>query len=181
MSDSDDVSLVAVVAVLGQVHDPVMVVVALGPVHNDLLRAPPMPHNYALVVVVAAPDEEVVVALGLPQNTRVVAGVQAGLVLGLSCVCAVVALAPVHDPSLQLELDIILLDAVNPVEMTVETILTCILFATLRTDNVSVLVLEMDIFDMSLQGHLMEIFLTVRALLPTVSLLLSRCVGTTMR
>lgn len=149
--------------------------------HNDLLRAPPMPHNDALVVVVAAPDEEVVVALGLPQDARVVAGVQAGLVFGLSCVCAVVALAPVHDAALQLELDVILLDAVNPVEMTVETILTCILFATLRTDNVSVLVLEMDIFDMSLQGHLMEIFLTVRALLPTVSLLLSRCVGATVR
>lgn len=158
-----------------------MVVVALGPMHNDLLRAPPMPHNDALVVVVAAPDEEVVVALGLPQDARVVAGVQAGLVLGLSCVCAVVALAPVHDAALQLELDVILLDAVNPVEMTVETILTCILFATLRTDNISVLVLEMDIFDMSLQGHLMEIFLTVRALLPTVSLLLSRCVGATVR
>ena len=125
-------------------------------------------------MIVATPDEEVVVALGLPQDARVVAGVQAGLVLGLSCVCAVVALAPVHDPSLQLELDIILLDTVNlkmaksknhrqiitilyPVEMTVETILTCILFATLRTDNVSVLVLEMDIFDVSLQGHLMEI------------------------
>ena len=44
-----------------------------------------------------------------------------------------------------------------PVEMTVETILTCILFATLRTDNVSVLVLEMNILDVSLQGHLMEI------------------------
>ncbi len=128
-------------------------------------------------MIVATPDEEVVVALGLPQDARVVAGVQAGLVLGLSRVCAVVALAPVHDPSLQLELDIILLDTVNlkmvksktinchrqiitilyPVEMTVETILTCILFATLRTDNVSVLVLEMDIFDVSLQGHLMEI------------------------
>lgn len=54
MSDSDDVSLVAVVAVLGQVHDPVMVVVALGPVHNDLLRAPPMPHNYALKIEVCS-------------------------------------------------------------------------------------------------------------------------------
>ena len=64
-------------------------------------------------MVVAAPDEEVVVSLGLPQDARVVAGVQAGLVLGLSCVCAVVALAPVHDAALQLELDVILLDAVN--------------------------------------------------------------------
>ena len=43
-----DVPLVAVVAVLGQVHDPVVVVVALGPVHDDLLRGPPVPHNNAL-------------------------------------------------------------------------------------------------------------------------------------
>ena len=41
--------------------------------------------------------------------------------------------------------------------MTVETILTCILFATLRTDNISVLVLEMNILDVALQGHLVEI------------------------
>ena len=46
-----DVSLVAVVAVLGQVHDPVVVVVTLGPVHYNLLRAPPMPHNNALKIV----------------------------------------------------------------------------------------------------------------------------------
>ena len=46
-----DVLLVAVVAVLGQVHDPVVVVVTLGPMHNNLLRAPPMPHNNALKIV----------------------------------------------------------------------------------------------------------------------------------
>jgi len=167
-----DVPLVAVVAVLGQVHDPVVVVVTLGPVHDDLLCSPPVPHNNALVMVVAAPDEEVVVALGLlPQDAGVVAGVQAGLILGPG-VGAVVALATVHHPALQLQLDFLLLDTVNPVEMTVETILTCILFATLRTDNISVLVLEMNILDVALQGHLVEIFLTVRALLPTVSLLL---------
>ena len=40
--------LVAVVAVLGQVHDPVVVVVTLGPVHDDLLCSPPVPHNNAL-------------------------------------------------------------------------------------------------------------------------------------
>ena len=45
--------------------------------------------------------------------------------------------------------------------MTVETILTCILFATLRTDNVSVLVLEMNILDVALQGHLVEIWSSV--------------------
>ena len=63
-------------------------------------------------MVVSAPDEEVVVALGLPQDAGVVAGVQAGLVLGPG-VGAVVALAPVHDSALQLQLDVILLDAVN--------------------------------------------------------------------
>ena len=41
--------------------------------------------------------------------------------------------------------------------MTVETVLTCILFATLRTDHVRVLVLEMNIFDVALQRHLVEI------------------------
>ena len=41
------VSLVAVVAVLRQVHDAVVVVVALGTVHDDLLRVP-MPHYNAL-------------------------------------------------------------------------------------------------------------------------------------
>ena len=66
-----------------------------------------------LVMVMAAPDEEVVVALGLlPQDAGVVAGVQTGLVLG-SSVGAVVALAPVHNTALQLQLDVILLDAVN--------------------------------------------------------------------
>ena len=69
-------------------------------------------HVTDLVVVVSAPDEEVVVALGLPQDAGVVAGVQTGLVLG-SSVGAVVALAPVHDSALQLQLDVILLDAVN--------------------------------------------------------------------
>lgn len=52
VSDADDVSLVAVIAMLGQVHDPVMVIVALGPVHNDLLRAAPVPHNNALKFVI---------------------------------------------------------------------------------------------------------------------------------
>ena len=66
-----------------------------------------------LVMVVAAPDEEVVVALGLlPQDAGVVAGVQAGLILGPG-VGAVVALATVHHPALQLQLDFLLLDTVN--------------------------------------------------------------------
>merc|ERR1719468_829918 len=113
--------LVAVVAVLGQVHDPIMVVVTLGPVHDDLLRAPPVPHNNALVMVVAAPDKEVMVALGLlPQDARVMAGVKTLLILqrqrlSPGVVGAVVALAPIHHPALQLKLDVILLDTVNPV------------------------------------------------------------------
>ena len=66
-----------------------------------------------LVMVMAAPDEEVMVALGLlPQDAGVMAGVQAGLILGPG-VGAVVALAPVHHPALQLQLDFLLLDAVN--------------------------------------------------------------------
>ena len=73
--------------------------------------------------------------------------------------------------------------------MTVQAVLTCILFATLRTDNVSVLVLEVNVLDVLLQGPLMKIwrgntsslkcllssyesnssltFLTVRALFPS--------------
>ena len=63
-------------------------------------------------MIVAAPDEEVVVAC-LPHEAGVVARVEAGLVLG--GVRAVVALRPVHHvaAALQLQLDVILLHAVN--------------------------------------------------------------------
>ena len=63
-------------------------------------------------MIVAAPEEEVVVAC-LPHEAGVVARVEAGLVLG--GVRAVVALRPVHHvaAALQLQLDVILLHAVN--------------------------------------------------------------------
>ena len=87
--------------------------------------------------------------------------------------------------------------------MSVQAVLICILFATLRTDNVSVLVLEVNSIDMLLQGPLMKIwrgnmsslkcllssyesnssltFLTVRALFPAVPLVLARGVGAAVR
>ena len=44
-----------------------------------------------------------------------------------------------------------------PIEMTIETVLTCILFTTLRTNHVSVLILEVNILDVTFQRHLVEI------------------------
>ena len=41
--------------------------------------------------------------------------------------------------------------------MAVQTVLTRILLAALRTDDVRVLVLEVDVLDVPLQAHLVEI------------------------
>ena len=41
--------------------------------------------------------------------------------------------------------------------MAVEAVLTGILLAALRADHISVLVAKMNIFDVALKGHLMEI------------------------
>ena len=58
--------------------------------------------------------------------------------------------------------------------MTVETVLAGVLFAALRADDVGVLVLEVDILDVPLERHLVEILVTVGTLLPAVPLLLAR-------
>ena len=98
-------------------------------------------------------------------DQEVMVTLQTGLVLGLT----VVAVSPVHHCSSHLQLDLVLLDAVNleilqvsvgpdkatgrtdPIEMAVEAVLTGVLLAALRADHVGVLVLEMNILDVPLQ------------------------------
>ena len=49
------------------------------------------------------------------------------------------------------------LNITYPIEMTIETVLTCILFTTLRTNHVSVLILEVNILDVTFERHFVEI------------------------
>ena len=58
--------------------------------------------------------------------------------------------------------------------MTVETVLAGVLFAALGADDVGVLILEVDILDVPLERHLVEILVTVWTLLPAVPLLFAR-------
>ena len=46
----------------------------------------------------------------------------------------------------------------------------------LGADNICVLISEVNVLNMPLQGHLMEVLVAVGALLPTITLLLPRCV-----
>ena len=46
----------------------------------------------------------------------------------------------------------------------------------LGADNICVLISEVNVLNMPLQGHLMEVLVAVGALLPTITLLLARCV-----
>ena len=89
---------VTVVTVLGQVHDALVVVLIGGSVDDSqplLLYC--VPHDDPLFVLVTTPDQELMVAL------------QTGLVLGLT----VVAVSSVHHCSSHLQLDLVLLNAVN--------------------------------------------------------------------
>lgn len=110
----------------------------------------PSPHHGGQVVVLT------------PQH---LVTVQTRLVLGVT----VVTVPSVHHSAGHLKLDLVLLDAVNlqtnnmsalrflstnvtdPIEMAVQTVLTGVLLATLGTDDVRVLVLEVDVLDVSLQ------------------------------
>ena len=51
----------------------------------------------------------------------------------------------------------VLLDAVDAVEVRVERVLTSVLLAALRADDVRVLVAEVHVLDVPLQAHLVEI------------------------
>ena len=64
----------------------------------------------------------------------------------------------------------------HPVEMAVETVLAGILFATLRTYDIGILVSEVGIFNVPFQRHLVEVLVAVGALFPTVPLLLPRSI-----
>ena len=89
---------VTVVTVLGEVHDA-LVVILVGLTVDDsqpiLLYC--VPHDYPLLVLVSTSDQQFMVA------------VQTGLVLGVT----VVAVSSVHHCPSHLQLDLVLLDAVN--------------------------------------------------------------------
>ena len=120
------------------------------------------------LVVVTRPNHGGDVVVLTPQN---LVTIEAGLVLGVT----VVTVSSVHDSAGHLKLYFVLLDAVNlhreisacdaelqtnvtdPIEMTVQTVLTRVLLAALRADHVRVLVLEMNILNVSFKRHLVEI------------------------
>jgi len=127
---------VAVVTVLSEVHDALVVVlIGLSVDDSQSILLYCVPHDDPLLVLMSTSDQEVMVTL------------QTGLVLGLT----VVAVSSVHHCSSHLQLDLVLLDAVNPIEMAVEAVLTGVLLAALGADHVGVLVLEMNILDVPLQ------------------------------
>ena len=49
------------------------------------------------------------------------------------------------------------IQASYPIEMRVERVLAGVLLAALRADNVRVLIAEMNVFNMPLQGHFVKI------------------------
>ena len=57
--------------------------------------------------------------------------------------------------------------------MRVERVLAGVLLAALRADHVCVLVPEVHVLDVALEGHLVEVLVAVGALLPAVPLLLA--------
>ena len=59
--------------------------------------------------------------------------------------------------------------------MAVQRVLTSVLLAALRTDDVSVLTPEMDVLNVTLQRHLVEVFVTVGTTFTSVPILLGRC------
>ena len=111
-------------------------------------------------MVVTRPNHGGDVVVLTPQN---LVTIEAGLVLGVT----VVTVSSVHDSAGHLKLYFVLLDAVNlhreisacdaelqtkvtdPIEMTVQTVLTRVLLAALRADHVRVLVLEVDVLYVS--------------------------------
>ena len=136
------------VTVLGQVHDAIMVAVLAGglaPVHNDLLLTVSADQD-APIMLPVSPHHHVVTTPAPPHHAPIVTGVQTRVILAIS----MVTVPSVHHPTSHLQRNVILLDSVHSVEMTVKTVLTCILLATLRTDHVGILILEMDILDVSL-------------------------------
>jgi len=127
---------VTVITVLSEVHDALVVIlIGLSMDDSQSILLYCVPHDNPLLVLMSTSDQEVMVTL------------QTGLVLCLT----VVAVSPVHHCSSHLQLDLVLLDAVNPIEMAVEAVLTGVLLAALGADHVGVLVLEMNILDVPLQ------------------------------
>ena len=88
---------VTVVTVLGQVHDALMVVlIGLAMDYSQSILLYCVPHDNPLLVLMSTSDQEVMVTLH-------------GLVLGVT----VVAVTSVHHCSSHLQLNLVLLDAVN--------------------------------------------------------------------
>ena len=88
-----------------------------------------------------------------------------------------IGVAPVLDTGdvagSDLHLYLLLLDPVHPVQVAVEAVLAGVLLAALRADHVGVLVPEVHVLDVALEGHLVEVLVAVGALLPAVPLLLA--------
>lgn len=67
--------------------------------------------------------------------------------------------------------------------MAIKRVLTSVLLAALRAYDISVLVPEVDVFNVPLEAHLVEIFVTITASLPRVAILFGRrgCGGRPVR
>ena len=84
-------------------------------------------------------------------------GDRLGLPAGRRAGAAVVLLRRCLDHLKLHVLEHVLLDAVHAVEVGVEAVLTSVLLAALRADDVRVLVAEVDVLDVPLKTHLVEI------------------------
>merc|ERR1719422_2705986 len=106
-----------------------------------------MSYYYALFMFMTLSDHKIMIT-SPHHGSIVMAVIKAGVIL----VVTVIAVSSVQsNNSCHLRLYVFLLDTMHPIEMTVQTVLTCILFTALRTDHVRVLVLEMNIFNVTLQ------------------------------
>ena len=62
----------------------------------------------------------------------------------------------------------------HSVQVTVQRILTSVLFAALRADDVGVLAAEVHVLDVTFEGHLVEVFVAIGAALSRVPVLFRR-------
>merc|ERR1719357_336643 len=85
-----------------------------------------------------------------------------------------------HPTCSHLKLNFFFLNTVNPIKMTVQTVLAGVLFTTLRAYDVCILIPEVHVLYVSLQRHLVKVLMTIRTLFPTVPLLLPRSVWRTV-
>lgn len=65
----------------------------------------------------------------------------------------------------------VLFNAVHPVQVAVERILTSVLLAALRANDEGVLTPQVDVLDVAFQAHFVEIFVTIVASFTRISIL----------